>query len=717
MGKAGNYINYILRFAKSKDKRRVLKDLSAEVKAKGMVTGVRSLLHKRSHLYEEDLAGAEDIFEAQQLSIKNYDKNARIVLPGHSHPLVSIIIPMYDQVDYTYNCICSVFENNDIKDYEIIVADDHSVEDAGVIRENFQNIVYLRNDTNLGFLRNCNHAATHARGKYIVFLNNDTQVQKGWLEELLYIFDHFPDTGLAGSKLLYPNGMLQEAGGIIWRDARGHNYGHTGNPLRPEFNYVKEVDYISGASVMIEAALWRELGGFDELYLPAYCEDSDLCFRIREHGKKVLFTPFSMVVHFEGVTHGRDTDTGIKQYQVVNAEKFKVRWAKELQQKSKFWENLYTERDRSGGKKHVLVIDHYLPQIEKDAGSRTITNFIDTMLALDYSVKFLGENSNTGKHYEKMFQLKGVEVLYGSQFNFATKGWRRYLRKHMAQLDAILLSRSSVCTPIITFLRKNNYKGNIIYYGHDLGYLRVEKEAEVQNNDQLKKQAARLKETEDYMYRHADNSLVCGYDDLEYLLRYIKKPLHYVPPYFFDVAKDEPSFDAREGLFFVGGFNHPPNKDAMQWFLEEVYGPLHELGIPLTIAGSKMPDFITEYKKKYKLLTVLPDVPVDELNDLYTRARIAIVPLLSGAGVKGKVIEAFAKGVPVAGTDVAFEGMPKTEGFLYKGHNSAQALTEEILKLYNDKGHWDKLAAFGKEYVLRNFSRENMREVFKSVIG
>jgi glycosyltransferase involved in cell wall biosynthesis len=130
-----------------------------------------------------------------------------------------------------------------------------------------------------------------------------------------------------------------------------------------------------------------------------------------------------------------------------------------------------------------------------------------------------------------------------------------------------------------------------------------------------------------------------------------------------------------------------------------------------------MPDFITEYKKKYKLLTVLPDVPVDELNDLYTRARIAIVPLLSGAGVKGKVIEAFAKGVPVAGTDVAFEGMPKTEGFLYKGHNSAQALTEEILKLYNDRSYWDKLAAFGKEYVLKNFSRENMREVFKSVIG
>ena len=590
------------------------------------------------------------------------------------------------------------------------------MEDTSLVQANFEHIVYLRNEANLGFLRNCNNAATHARGKYIVFLNNDTQVQKGWLEELLLIFELYPDTGLAGSKLLYPDGSLQEAGGVIWQDGRAINYGNGDSPLKPQYNYVKEADYISGASVMIDAKLWRDVGGFDERYLPAYCEDSDLCFKVRDKGRKVRYTPFSMVVHFEGVSHGRDLDTGVKQYQVVNAQKLKEKWAKELSKKPKYRESVYTERDRSGGKKHVLVIDHYLPQIEKDAGSRTITNFIDTMLALDYSVKFLGENSNTGKHYEKMFQLKGVEVLYGSQFNFATKGWRRYLRKHMAQLDAILLSRSSVCTPIITFLRKNHYKGNIIYYGHDLGYLRVEKEAEVQNNDQLKKQAARLKETEDYMYRHADNSLVCGYDELEYLRRYIKKPLHYVPPYFFDVAKDEPSFDAREGLFFVGGFNHPPNKDAMQWFLEEVYGPLHEQGIPLTIAGSKMPDFITEYKKKYKLLTVLPDVPVDELNDLYTRARIAIVPLLSGAGVKGKVIEAFAKGVPVAGTDVAFEGMPKTEGFLYKGHNSAQALTEEILKLYNDRSYWDKLAAFGKEYVLKNFQRKNMQDVFRRII-
>ena len=634
MGKAGNYINYILRFAKSKDKRRVLKDLSAEVKAKGMVTGVRSLLHKRSYLYDLDVEDMDGMYDAMNLSVKDYTE-VKTILPNVTDPLVSIIIPMYNEVVHTYNCVSSVFENSSFKDYEIIIADDNSMEDTSLVQANFEHIVYLRNEANLGFLRNCNNAATHARGKYIVFLNNDTQVQKGWLEELLLIFELYPDTGLAGSKLLYPDGSLQEAGGVIWQDGRAINYGNGDSPLKPQYNYVKEADYISGASVMIDAKLWRDVGGFDERYLPAYCEDSDLCFKVRDKGRKVRYTPFSMVVHFEGVSHGRDLDTGVKQYQVVNAQKLKEKWAKELSKKPKYRESVYTERDRSGGKKHVRVIDHYLPQIEKDAGSRTITNFIDTMLALDYSVKFLGENSNTGKHYEKMFQLKGVEVLYGSQFNFATKGWRRYLRKHMAQLDAILLSRSSVCTPIITFLRKNHYKGNIIYYGHDLGYLRVEKEAEVQNNDQLKKQAARLKETEDYMYRHADNSLVCGYDELEYLRRYIKKPLHYVPPYFFDVAKDEPSFDAREGLFFVGGFNHPPNKDAMQWFLEEVYGPLHEQGIPLTIAGSKMPDFITEYKKKYKLLTVLPDVPVDELNDLYTRARIAIVPLLSGAGVKG----------------------------------------------------------------------------------
>lgn len=713
--KVHRYIIYLVRFIKSPNKRNVIKELITEINRKGIITGVRSLLHKKSHFYEIDFD--EEGSHPRKLSIKKYNKHTKIVLPKPAHPKVSIIIPIYNQVGYTYNCICSIYENNDFKDYEIIIADDNSAKNTDIIKNNFENIVILKNETNLGFLRNCNYAATKARGEYLVFLNNDTQVQKDWLAELLYIFENYKNVGLVGSKLIYPNGMLQEAGGIIWQDASGWNYGNRDNPLKPEYNYVKEVDYASGASLMIPNSVWKELGGFDENFIPAYYEDTDFCFQLRNKGYKVIYQPFSIVVHFEGVTHGRDLNKGMKKYQVENQKKFYDKWIGELKLKSENGKNIFIERDRTALKKHILVVDHYLPKVDKDAGSRCISNFIDSMIELDYHVTFLGENQKTPQHYMKHFQLKGVEILYGNNFNFHEQKWKKYLKEHLNYFDAILLSRSSVCSPILGFLRSHNYKGNIIYFGHDLGYLRLEEEAITKNDITIGKLAKKIKTEEDFMYKNADNALVLSYLELDYLKKYITKPLHYIPGYFFEVEKDVTPYESRDGILFVGGFNHPPNMDAMQWFLEEIYESLHKQQIKLVIAGSKMPESIFKYKNKYPLLSVLPDVSVEDLNTLYSKTRLAIVPLRYGAGVKGKVVEAMAKGVPVVGTEKAFEGMPKDKDFIYKGYNLAQELRDNILYTYSNKEYWETLSAFGKEYILHNFNKENMKVVFKSIIG
>src|SRR5699024_9923716 len=109
--------------------------------------------------------------------------------------------------------------------------------------------------------------------------------------------------GIAGSKLLYPDGTIQEAGGIIWRGALGSNYGR-GKPADAyDCNYLKEVDYISGASICIRRELWEILDGFDERYAPAYFEDSDLAFSIRKLGYRVVYQPRSIVTHFERISY------------------------------------------------------------------------------------------------------------------------------------------------------------------------------------------------------------------------------------------------------------------------------------------------------------------------------------------------------------------------------------------------------------------------------
>jgi GT2 family glycosyltransferase len=247
-------------------------------------------------------------------------------------PRVSIVIPVHNQLEFTYRCLMSIAAHPSRASIEIIVCDDASSDNTPAALSGVCGIRYIRNEVNRGFLHSCNRAAAEARGQHLLFLNNDTEVQAGWLDHMLALFDADERTGLVGAKLLFPNGRLQEAGGVIWRDATGYNYGRYDDPGKPEYNYVREVDYCSGACILIETALFRQLGGFDVHYAPAYYEDTDLAFRVRQADKKVLYQPLAVVVHHEGVSHGTDTRCGTKAYQVANRAKFRERWRKELEQ-------------------------------------------------------------------------------------------------------------------------------------------------------------------------------------------------------------------------------------------------------------------------------------------------------------------------------------------------------------------------------------------------
>lgn len=207
----------------------------------------------------------------------------------------------------------------------------------------------LHNKKNLSFLRNCNQASRYAKGKYILFLNNDTQVLLNWLFPLVQLMEKDPEAGLVGSKLLYPDGRIQKAGGIIWKDGTARNFGRNREANDSECNYVRETDYITGASIMIHRVLWEEIGGFDERYDPAYCEDADLAFEVRKRSKKVLYQPASEVVHFEGVSNGKDTDGEIKACQRINTEKFRLKWEETLERENHSAEkDLLSVRNRKG---------------------------------------------------------------------------------------------------------------------------------------------------------------------------------------------------------------------------------------------------------------------------------------------------------------------------------------------------------------------------------
>jgi len=247
-------------------------------------------------------------------------------------PSVTVLIPSYNGIEHTERCVIRLGETlaGDY-DVEILVVDDCSTDDTqerlialGKVEPRLR---VLRNLENLGFLATNNRGAEEARGDMLVLLNNDTLPMPNWLPPLLRVFDHYPDTGAVAGKLIYPDGTLQEAGGIIFSDGRAANFGKWEvDAEHPLFNYVREVDYGSAALLATKRALWLEVGGFDTRYRPIYCEDSDYCFKLREHGYRVYYQPESVVIHVEGATSGTDESSGDKRYQVRNREQLAEKW-------------------------------------------------------------------------------------------------------------------------------------------------------------------------------------------------------------------------------------------------------------------------------------------------------------------------------------------------------------------------------------------------------
>lgn len=250
---------------------------------------------------------------------------ARLSFPIPESPTVSVIIPVYNNVRFTLECLTSMMRYPIGLPHEIIIIDDGSTDATESLMKAMEGVVYIKNENNLGFLLSCNKAAARARGQFLLFLNNDAQVTEGWFAPLWNALQD-SSVGIVSPKLLFPNGALQEAGARILRDCRSELIGVFENPEQPRFNYSRPVDYVSGACMLMRGELFKSLDGFDTFYAPAYCEDVDICFRAREAGFKVLYVPQSTVIHHLSITSNA-VDPGYKLRRVtVNQQKLAERW-------------------------------------------------------------------------------------------------------------------------------------------------------------------------------------------------------------------------------------------------------------------------------------------------------------------------------------------------------------------------------------------------------
>ena len=634
----------------------------------------------------------------------------------HSEPDVTIVIPVHNQYRTTLVCLKSILQNTKDVSYEIILADDYSSDLTKTIEERIKGIRVVRHETNIGFLQNCNSAAREAKGSFLMLLNNDTSVESNWLAELLETLKNDSSVGMVGPQLLFPDGRLQEAGGIVWKDGSGWNYGRGESPQLPQFNYLKEVDYISGACLLLRKNLWDTLGGFDERFSPAYYEDTDLAFAIRQAGLKVIYQPKSKVIHFEGMSNGKDLNTGIKKYQLRNKQIFRQKWASELEANHyESGENINYARERSSKKRTVLVIDHYVPHFDKDAGGRSTYQYILLLVELGYKVIFLGANFFPHQPYTDILQRHGVEVIFGEDVARDIKTW---FKVNVTYIDVVYIHRPHVAEQFMGIIEKLIPKPLVVYFGHDLHYLRTEREAIVKRSKKLEKDADAWRKREQAIFERVDIVYYPSKVEVEEIRS--KKPLirtRAIPLYALASEKMPIyNFDSRSGLLFVGGFNHPPNVDAMIWFVNEIL-PHVLVEIPditLSIVGSNVPRSIELLDgPNVEVLGFLSD---EELAIRFSSIKIAVVPLRFGAGVKGKVIESVQQNVPIISTSIGVEGIPESDQVI-EVSDDAEEFAKKLIQLYKNpfksKNFMDKYP----RWLMSHFGSEVAKKILLEDFG
>lgn len=641
-----------------------------------------------------------------------YRQHGKLKFERVEDPKVSIIIPVYNQIHYTYACLVSILQYTRDVSYEVIIADDVSTDATEHLPNYAEGLVICRNSVNQGFLRNCNHAARQAKGEYIMFLNNDTQVTEGWLSSLVNQIESDPGIGMVGSKLVYPDGRLQEAGGIIWSDGSGWNYGRLDDPDKPEYNYVKDVDYISGAAILLSNKLWKQIGGFDTRFAPAYCEDSDLAFAVRKAGYRVVYQPLSKIIHFEGVSNGTDVEgSGLKRYQVANSKKLKEKWAAEFAKQCENDGNPdpFRARERSLGKKIILVVDHYVPTYDKDAGSKTTFQYLKMFLKKGYVVKFLGDNFMHEEPYTTALLQMGIEVLYGPEYQVKIWDW---LRDHGDDIAVAYLNRPHIASKYVDYILDNT-DIKVIYYGHDLHFLRETREYQLSGDASKREDAEYWKSVELSLMGKAAVSYYPSYIERD-AIKEIDPTIHVkdITAYVYEEFKTdiETDFTRREGLLFVGGFAHPPNADAVLWFAKDIY-PLVRERMAATraqapefyVVGSKVTDEIKALEQPENGIVIKGFVSEEELDALYASCKLVVVPLRYGAGVKGKVVEAIYNGAPIITTSIGAEGIPQVEEVLMV-EDEPEAFADAVVRLYQDDDACRKLCEKTQVYIKSHFS-------------
>ena len=580
------------------------------------------------------------------------------------------------------------------------------------IKKDFTNLVIINNHKENNFI-DYNQFFQSSKGDYVIFLSYNTKVYANWLDFLINLIENDKKIGMVGSKIIYSNGLLEEAGSIAWNNGEFSNFAELKAQNLPEFNYVKEVDYVSGSSLIIRKSAWKLLRGFDDRYESLFYKLIDFSFKLRKYGFKVMYQPKSVVKHYFKYDKNNNILLNIKNNKTLDKNLILKKWKNELEHKD-VGKNKFFQIDNGFNKKRIFVIDLSIPNFENNAGARCTFMYLKLFKEIGLQVTFLADNLKMTEPYTTILQQEGIEILYGKYYKNHFNDW---IKDNLKYFDYVYLQRPEVALKYLDII-KENFSGKIFYFAHDLHYIRLLREYEITKNIIKKRESEKSKTIEMDIFSKVDIIHVVGNNEQKILKKkFIGKPIRNIPLYIYSnqVLYIEKDFSKRKGLIFVASFSHSPNEDAILWFIKGILPRIIKKfpDIILHIVGSPITEKISKLKT--------PNIEIEgslsdyELHSLYEKCRIAVAPLRFGSGVKGKIVEAAYYQIPMITTSIGAEGLDRNiKSFLVE--DNPDKMAKLINQLYNDFSKLKQMSDSGKIFIRKYFSfRAAKKELLRDI--
>lgn len=606
---------------------------------------------------------------------------------------MSVLILTQREPNVLHDCLSTIAHSLQRTSYEVLLLLNGASPDVqDYVAQTVSGLRLFESSVNLGFSGGMNHLARHASGEFLLLLNDDTTVSDGWIDFLVDTARR-RDAAVVGSRILWPDGRLQEAGSLIWGDGSTSPIGRDADGQDPTYLFERQVDYVSFCSVLIRRSTWHAVAGLDTRYFPAYYEDVDFALAVHGIDESVWYQPASVIAHHES----RATAAEFKSFLFRrNQDALVAKWGSTLdeypppapQDAMAFSYAL----DRSRRVEYsVLVVDDRIPAPDTGSGFSRAFQMLAQLTSGGCSVDLY----TTAGQVDRPLKVGriGVEVLDPSKsLKIHLTGSRRY--------DCVIVSRPHNWPKAIADIRRFQPYAALIYDAEALWHARLRSQLPhvlPTLTTAVEQDLHEYLELEKIIAREADHVVVISDTEGDFFTsaRPGEPFVTCMPP--LPRTAGGPMHGGlktpkqRRGALFVAGWlagAKSPNGDGLTWFARDVL-PLVVEEVPwlrVLVTGGKVPPEIASLAGPN--LAFLGHV--SDLTAAHNAARVAVIPIRYGAGVKLKTIDALSNLVPIVTTSAGVEGVPLATGAEIDIADDAPGFAAALSRLLLDDDYWSQ---------------------------